>query len=173
VQDDIHNREPQTEYAQPTLLFHNEGNGTFKEVGVATGAPFTERHVGRACAWGDFDNDGRLDILILNCDGPALLWHNETPTNNHWTTVKLIGTRSNRDGIGAMVSVRVGNRTERTRVRSGSSYLSQSDLRAHFGLGAETVAEMEINWPSGTIDRIKSVPIDRIGTVREGSGKIE
>ena len=85
----------------------------------------------------------------------------------------MIGTRSNRDGIGAMVTAVVGSRTERTRVRSGSSYLSQSDLRAHFGLSGQKSADVEILWPSGTIDRLKNVKADRIVTVREGSGRLE
>jgi hypothetical protein len=173
IADDIQEHEPTLSYAEPTLLFHNQGNGRFTEVGLASGPPFDRKIVGRGATWGDIDNDGRPDVLILQHDGPALLWHNETPTRNHWLTLKLIGTKSNRDGIGAMVLVRAGGQTQRTLVRSGSSYCSQSDLRPHFGLGAQTTADVEIRWPSGSVDRIANVACDRIGTVHEGSGRVE
>ena len=175
VQDDIERREPATPYAQPTLLFQNRRNGTFREVGLASGAPFTTRLVGRGVAVGDIDNDGRMDALITGNDGKAMLWRNNTIAHppNHWLTLKLAGTRSNRDGIGAMVSVTAGGVTQRVMVRSGSSYLSQSDLRAHFGLGTQTAADVEIRWPSGTIDKIGHVACDRIGIAHEGASHLE
>lgn len=173
VQDDIQEREPLTSYAEPTLLFHNRRDGTFQEVGQASGKPFTDHIVGRGCAWGDIDNSGRPDVLITTNNGPAHLWRNETPTQNHWLTLRLIGTRSNRDGIGALVLVHAGGVQQRTLVRSGSSYLSQSDLRPHFGLGAQTSADVEIRWPSGTVDRFARVLCDRIWTAREGAGALQ
>ena len=94
-------------------------------------------------------------------------------TAEHWLTLKLEGTRSNRDGIGAMVLVTAGGVTQRDMIRSGSSYLSQSDLRAHFGLGAQTTADIEIRWPSGTVDKIAGVACDRIGVAREGTSQLE
>jgi hypothetical protein len=177
VQDDVQEREPQVTYAQPTLLFRNlgapAGSPRFAEVGLRSGAPFSRPIVGRGCAWGDFDNDGRPDVLITSNNGPALLWHNETLAGNHWLTLRLVGERSNRDGIGAVVQVTAGGRTQRTAVRSGSSYLSQSDLRAHFGLGEARTADVEIRWPSGTVDRIAAVPADQIYVAREGMGKAQ
>ena len=173
VQDDIEQREPGTKYAQPTLLFHNQHNGVFAEVGLAGGSPFSTPLVGRGVAVGDIDNDGRLDALITGNNGNAMLWHNQTKTPNHWLTLKLEGARSNRDGIGAMVLVTAGGVTQRGMVRSGSSYLSQSDLRAHFGLGAQTSADVEIRWPSGAVDKIPGVACDRIGTAREGTSRLE
>jgi hypothetical protein len=177
VQDDIQEREPQVTYAQPTLLLHNEpgpGSGRrFVEVGLASGPPFTQRIVGRGLAWGDPDNDGRPDALVTANNGPAQLWRNETPTQNHWLKLKLAGTRSNRDGIGATVRVTAGGQTHRTMVRSGSSYLSQSDLRPNFGLGAATTATVEIRWPSGAVDRIEHVAADRIYVAREGAGALQ
>jgi len=173
VIDDVADREPGISYAQPTLLFRNQGNGRFEEVGLKSGAPFDRRIVGRGLAVGDIDNNGRLDVLLLQNNGPALLWRNETLTRDHWLTLKLIGTKSNRDGIGALVVVRAGGLTQRELVHSGSSYLSQSDLRPHFGLGTATTADVEIHWPSGVVDRIAGVGCDRIGSVHEGTGKVE
>ncbi len=172
VNDDVAEREPGVSYAQPTLLFRNLGNHHFTEVGLKSGAPFDRTIVGRGAAWGDIDNDGRLDVLILQNNGPALLWHNETSTQNHWLTLKLVGRKSNRDGIGAVVLVSGGGITRRALVRSGSSYLSQSDLRPHFGLGAQTTARVEIRWPSGIVDTLAHVSCDRIVTVREGTSAL-
>ncbi|HLK60751.1 MAG TPA: CRTAC1 family protein, partial [Chthonomonadaceae bacterium] len=173
IQQDIQEREPGTTYAQPTLLFHNEHDGTFAEVGLKSGPPFSDRIVGRGCAWGDFDNDGRLDLLITTNDGPVHLWRNITSTRNHWLTLRLIGTKSNRDGIGAEVIVRVGGLTQRTMVRSGSSYLSASDLRPHFGLGPTLRASVVIHWPSGTVDSFSAVEADHIWTAREGARALQ
>ena len=173
VQDEIQMREPHVRYAQPTLLFHNDGNGTFREVGLSSGAPFTEPIVGRGCAWGDFDNDGRPDLLITANNGPAHLWHNETPTRNHWMTLQLVGTKSCRDGIGARVIVKTSAGSQQNYVRSGSSYLSQSDLRPHFGLGTQTKADVEIHWPSGIVDKIGGAACDHIWKIYEGKGRFE
>jgi hypothetical protein len=173
VDDDVAEREPSITYAQPTLLFRNMGDHRFTEVGLKSGAPFDRKIVGRGAAWGDIDNDGRPDVLILQNNGPALLWHNETPTKNHWVTFKLIGVRSNRDGIGALVTVTTPGMTQCTVVRGGSSYCSQSDMRAHFGLASWPTADVSVRWPSGAIDRIPSVSSDRIWTVREGVGRVE
>ena len=173
VDDGVSEREPGIGYAQPTLLLRSLGDHRFAEVGLKSGAPFDRKIVGRGAAWGDIDNDGRPDVLILQNNGPALLWHNETPTKNHWVTFKLIGVRSNRDGIGALVTVTASGMTQRTMVRGGSSYCSQSDMRPHFGLAGSPTADISIRWPSGVIDRIPSVPADRIWTVREGTGRVE
>lgn len=173
VIDDVAEREPSISYAQPTLLFRNLGKGRFAEVGLKSGAPFNRKIVGRGLAVGDIDNDGRLDVLLLQNNGPALLWHNETPTHNHWLTFKLIGTKSNRDGIGAVITVVAGGSTQRGFCRSGSSYLSANDLRVHFGLGAAARADVTIRWPSDTIDHLRDLPVDHIWTVREGSGKAQ
>src|SRR5262249_34472710 len=169
VQDDIAAREPGVSYAQPTLLLRNERDGRFSEVGLRSGAPFSQRVVGRGCAAGDFNNDGRLDALITANNGPAMLWRNATVSGNHWLTLKLVGTRSNRDGSGGLVVVRAGGLTQRALARSGSSFLSQSDLRLHFGTGAQATADVEVRWPSGAVDHVSGVACDGIRTVVEGT----
>ncbi len=173
VQDDIQEREPDTPWRQPALLFRNMGNATFQEVGLKSGAPFSTKVVGRGAAWGDYDNDGKLDVLVMPNSGKAMLWRNETPTPNHWLKLKLEGVRSNRNGIGATVLVTSAGITQKTLVRCGSSYLSQSDLRPHFGLGSATAADVEIRWPSGQVDKFKGVATDRIHSAREGEAALK
>jgi hypothetical protein len=173
IQNDISSREPKTAYAEPTLLFQNNGAGAFAEVGQKAGKPFTDPIVGRGAAYGDINNDGKLDVIVTSNDGPVKLWKNETPNVNHWLTLHLIGSKSNRDGIGAIVTVSSDGVRRRTAVKSGSSYLSQSDLRPHFGLGGSTRADVEILWPSGTEDKLTDVPVDKIWTIREGQKRLE
>ena len=172
VQDDVEDREKGVTFKQPTLLFQNLGNGTFKEVGLLSGAPFSKQIVGRGCLYGDLFNRGKLDIVMTENNGAAMLWKNETETSAHWISLKLIGTKSARDGIGAVVIAKSAKSTQRIRVRSGSSYLSQSDLRAHFGLGSETQADIEIQWPSGKTDRISGAKCDQIYTAKEGENAL-
>ena len=173
IQDNISKEQPQVHYAEEPFLYRNDGNGHFHEVGAASGAPFTRPFVARGAAWGDYDNDGRLDVLLTCNGGPAYLWHNETPTSNHWLTLKLVGTKSNRDGIGARITAQAAGQTQTAYVRSGSSYLSASDLRAHFGLGAATSAALVVTWPGGTVDRIPAAPADHIWKLVEGSGRLQ
>lgn len=173
VIDDVAQREPSISYAQPTLLFRNLGGHRFAEVGEKSGAPFTRKLVGRGLASGDIDNSGKVDLVIAQNNGPALLWRNETATSNHWLTLKLIGGKSNRDGIGALITLRAGGVSQRQLVHSGSSYCSQSDLRAHFGLGNATSASAEVKWPSGVTDSLNSLACDRLWTVREGTGQAQ
>ncbi len=173
VVDNIDKVQPGITYAQPPLLYHNEGNGSFTEVSAQAGAPFTIPIVGRTGARADLFNDGLEDILVTTNGGPASLWRNVTQTHNHWITFHLVGTRSNRDGIGALLKVHLPNKTLQDTCRSGSSYLAANDLRVHFGLGEATQADVEVDWPSGAVDRLRAVPADRIWTVREGSEKVQ
>lgn len=173
VEDDIEKKQPGVRYAEPPLLYHNRGDGTYTELAARSGPPFTVPIVGRAAAHADIDNDGREDVLVTTNGGPAYLWHNQTQTTHHWITFRLIGTKSNRDGIGALLTVVAGGRTLRDSCRSGSSYLSANDLRVHFGLGAATQADVTVRWPSGSEDHLSGVTADRIWTVRDGSGKAE
>jgi len=173
VQDDVQEREPQITHEQQSLLFRNMRNGTFTEVGRASGRPFTDRIVGRGCAWADVDHDGRVDALVTTNGGPALLWRNETQNPGRWLALRLVGARSPRSGIGALVIARSATLRQRTLVRSGSSYLSASALEARFGLGPDEKADLEVRWPSGTVDRVPGVRAGRIWTLREGSGVVK
>ncbi|PYU31413.1 MAG: RNA-binding protein [Acidobacteria bacterium] len=166
---------PNLRYREPMLLARNTGKG-FVDVSANAGAVFHQAWVGRGLAIGDIDNDGRLDAVVTTNDGPAYILRNETSTQNHWLTLKLVGHKSNRDAIGAEVKVVTKIGAQFATVTTASSYLSSSDKRIHFGLGAETVAEtIEIHWPSGTVQTLKAVPGDQIVQIDEpsadGTGK--
>ncbi len=165
-------------YAERNLLFHNLGSEggqvRFEEVGLRSGRGFAIKKVSRGLAVADYDNDGDLEIVVTNMnDSPDLLRH-ARKNPHHSILVKTVGTRSNRDGIGAEIKAISGALTQYDTVRSGGSYLSSSDLRAHFGLGPATkVDRLEVRWPSGQTDVIRDSPADRILTVREGQGLVE
>ena len=155
----------------PRLVFRNQGNGRFVALdGEAAGPGISARHVSRGCAFGDFDNDGDLDVLIMNQNEPPSLLRNDAPAANHWLKVRLEGTRSNRSGIGGRVTVRYGGKLQAQEVMSQSSYLSSNDPRLHFGLGAEKTADIEVRWPLGGTDTLKAVAADQLVVIREGSG---
>ncbi len=138
------------------------------DVSKASGPVFSENWTGRGLALGDIDNDGKLDAVITTNNGPAYILHNETATTNHWLTLKLIGSKSNRDGIGATVTLKTATGIQYQTVTTGGSYCSASDVRPHFGLGAENlVPDIEIRWPSGIVQHLKNVAADRIVTVKE------
>jgi hypothetical protein len=128
---------------------------------------FQQAWAARGLAIGDIDNDGRLDAVVTTNDGPAYVLHNETTTPNHWLTLKLIGHKSNRDAIGAEVTAITPKLKQFATVTTASSYLSASDKRVHFGLGAETSAEIQIRWPSGTLQMLKNVRADQILQIDE------
>lgn len=177
IQPEIARTERPLTYAQPPLLFRNQRDGTFNEVSQRLGGPLALPIVGRGAAYGDYDNDGALDILLTSNDGPAELLRNLGDPDRHWLQIELEGRArnnatsgaSNRDGMGALVLVKSGNTVQRDFVRSGSSYLSQSMLRLHFGLDrARTVDWVEIRWPSGLVDRLTGVPADQRLRITEG-----
>jgi hypothetical protein len=153
----------------PRLLFRNLGNKTFEELEHA-GPAIAAAHSSRGCAFGDFDNDGDLDILIVNLNEPPSLLRNDMRPGNHWLKVRLVGTKSNRSAIGARVIARYGGKLQAQEVLSQSSFYSCNDPRLHFGLGAASIADLEIHWPSGQIEKLKAVPAGQLVTVREGSG---
>ena len=160
-----------TTHAQRNLLFRNVGSRRFVEVGRSAGGGFALEKVSRGLAAGDIDNDGDLDLLVTNNGQPANLLRNDGGTGRNALLVALAGTESNRDGIGARVLVTAGGRTQMREVKAGSSYLGQSDLRQHVGLGTAATAErLEIRWPRGRTDVLLNVPANQIVTVREGAG---
>jgi hypothetical protein len=176
IESEIERVQKRVSYAQPPHLFHNLGGGKFHEVTQQMGAAFAAPKVGRAAAYADIDNDGFLDILTTTNGGRAYLFHNEGGLN-HSLRVKLVGTKSNRDGIGAVVRLTSGNGSNDAKqwqmLRSGSSYLSASELVLTFGLADKTKADsLEIQWPSGHVDRLGPTPADQTITIQEGVGVI-
>jgi len=154
----------------PRTIFRNLGNGTFEELISEAGPAISERHSSRGCAFGDFDNDGDLDILIINVNEPPSLLRNDMKGANRWLKIKLVGTKSNRSAIGARVLVRYGKKIQAQQVLSQSSYYSTNDTRLHFGLGLEKTADISIRWPSGAHEELKAVTADQLIVVKEGSG---
>jgi hypothetical protein len=158
-------------FKEPRILYHNNGDGTFTDISASAGSGITTAASSRGLAVGDLWNDGRMSAVISNMNSAPSLLVNQIRTPNHWIAIRPVGTKSNRDGIGARILVRAGSRTLVDEVRSGSSYISNSDMRVHFGLGAATKIEWaEIRWPSGLVERFAGLPVDAIYTVKEGTG---
>src|SRR5258708_26708163 len=158
-------------YKEPLLMYRNIGKGQFDKVSDSLGPDFMRPIVGRGVATADYDNDGDIDIVTNNRgDYPSLL-RNDGGNANHWLTVLLIGTTSNRDGIGASLKLTSEGFVQVEQSKGGMSYMSANDPRIHFGLGSRTkVQSLEITWPSGQVDRLTNVPVDRIIAVKEGTG---
>lgn len=174
VADDISLVQPTLKYAEAPLLFRNRGNGRFDDVSEKMGAAFRQAVVGRGAAYLDIENDGDLDLVVTTSNGPAKLLRNDNGNANQMLRVKLIGTRSNRDGIGAKVTLKqASGQRQMQMVKSGSSYLSQSELPLTFGLGrpvANKMVELDIAWPSGRKESLKGIAADQFLTVLEGKG---
>src|SRR6267143_1867992 len=159
-------------YAQRALLFHNLRDERFEEVGLRAGPALGQRRVSRGLAVADINNDGALAVLISNLDGSPTLLRNVSKPRGHWINLKLAGTRSNRDAYGARVEIVAGGLKQIDEVRANSSCLSGSDARLHFGLGSATrVDQVVIRWPSGVVEKLESLPVDRETVIREGAGE--
>jgi hypothetical protein len=155
-------------YRQRRLLYHNRGDGTFDEVAARYGAVLTEERVSRGLAVGDLDDDGRLDVVINDLDGSPQVLRNEITNAGHWLLVRLVGKEKNTNAIGAVVTVKSGGVTQPRLVQSGTSYISQDDMRRHFGLGARTQADsVEVRWPDGTVTTLTNVKADQVLEIRQ------
>ncbi len=168
-------------FREPRILYHNNGNGTFTDISANAGPGITAVSSSRGLAVGDLWNDGRMSAVVSNMNAPPSLLVNDVRNGNHWIAFRTIGAfssssasqkyKSNRDGIGAKITVKAGARIFVDEVRSGSSYISNSDMRVHFGLGATTkIDSVEVRWPSGLIERFENVAVDSFNTLKEGSG---
>lgn len=158
-------------FKQERFLYRNLGNGKFKNITPDSGDIHGVKKAGRGLAYGDFDNDGDIDLLAMNAGESPNLYRNDGGNTNHWIRIRTVGTTSNRDGIGARIKVTAGGRTQSQDVRSNSSYLSTNDPRPLFGLGrVSRVDTIEIHWPSGQIDRVGPVEVNRTLTIIEGIG---
>ena len=158
-----------TTYREPRVLYRNLGNGMFEEVSQLAGPSITTPSTGRGLAFGDFNNDGCVDAVINNQNARPSLLRFTRRNGNHWITIKLVGVKSNRSAIGARIKCVAAALSQIDEVRSGGSYISQNDLRIHFGLGENTSVDLiEIHWPSGTVDRLRNIPSDQFVKIVEG-----
>jgi hypothetical protein len=169
VYPDTERELPTFPYRSPPLLFRNLGDGRFEQLGAEAGPALGERHSSRGAAFGDIDNDGDVDILVWNRNQPPSLLRNDLKSANRWLQVRLIGTKSNRAAIGALVTIEFGGRKQSQAVLSQSSYTSASDLRLHFGLGPAEKASVVVMWPSGDRERFGVEP-GTIAELKEGTG---
>ena len=174
LNDNVHLINPNLTYAQQNQLFRNTGNRTFEDVSNRSGEGLLLKKVSRGAAFGDYDNDGDIDVLVTNCHQTPDLLRNDSIHLNHWLSFSTVGFQSNRDGIGTRIKVVVDGKSQIKEVKSGGSYPSHSDMRLHFGIGESDTADLvEIRWPSGLIERFENVEGDRFLTAKEGMGLTE
>jgi hypothetical protein len=173
VYPELNRVSPKYALRTPRVLFRNRGDGAFAEVGSEGGPGIADCHCSRGLAFGDFDNDGDMDVLIMNVNEPPSLLRNDAPPANRWIKIRLEGVKSNRSAIGARVLARYGGRVQAQEVLSQSGYLSASDPRLHFGLGTATTADIEIHWPLGLVERYATLAAGQLVTIREGEGIVK
>jgi hypothetical protein len=164
---------PNYPFKSPRIVFRNLRNGKFEELLDQAGPGIGAAHASRGCAFGDFDNDGDIDILIMNLNEPPSLLRNDVSGNAHWLKVKLVGTKSNRSAIGARVTAHYGGKIQTQEVLSQASFYSANDLRLHFGLGSAEKVDLDIRWPNSGNERISNVPADHLVIIKEGAGIIK
>jgi hypothetical protein len=170
VMDTIEIQEPHLHYREPPALLWNDHGKKFVDVSADSGEVFQRKWVGRGLASGDINNDGKVDVVVTSNNGPAWVLMNETSTHNHWITLKLVGVKSNRDGIGAVVSIVTEAGQQSATVTTAGSYESSSDVRVHFGLGASTsVKQIRIRWPSGIVQTLADIKADQMLEVTESA----
>jgi enediyne biosynthesis protein E4 len=169
---EVERKHPEFPHKTPRVLFRNLGGGRFEELLEGAGEAIAEAHASRGVAFGDFDNDGDIDILIMNINEPPTLLRNDVSGSAHWLKLKLVGTHSNKSAIGAVVTAIYAGRRQSQAVMASSGYLSCNDRRLHFGLGAVAAADVEIAWPNGGRETLKGLRANRLYTVKEGAGVI-
>ena len=172
VYPEVERRLPDYPFRTPRLVFRNLGEGRFEELMEGAGSAVTAAHSSRGCAFGDFDNDGDMDILVMNMNEPPSLLRNDVSGGGHWLKVLLVGVQTNRSAIGTRVVARYGGRRQAQEVTAQSSFYSANDRRLHFGLGTETAADLTIRWTNGATETIPNVAGDQLVTIREGAGII-
>jgi len=173
VYPEVEKRFPEYPHRTPRVLFRNLGHGKFEELLTEGGPGVAAPHCSRGCAFGDFDNDGDLDLLIVNLNEPPSLLRNDVTGSNHWLKLKFRATKSNRSAIGVRALVKYGGRQQLQEVVGQAGFLSSNDRRLHFGLGPEARADVEVRWPSGVRQTLAAVPADRLVTIDEGQGIVD
>ena len=172
VYPEVEKKLPQYPYKTPRVLFRNLGNGTFEELDTHAGEGISTPHSSRGCAFGDFDNDGDIDVLIMNMNEPPSLLRNDLKGNQNWLKIKLEGVKSNRSAIGARIVARYGTHVQAQALASQSSYYSCNDPRLHFGLGTANEASLDVYWPSGAHEKFQHIAANQLITLREGVGVV-
>ncbi|OLE10472.1 MAG: RNA-binding protein [Acidobacteria bacterium 13_1_20CM_4_56_7] len=172
VYPEVEKKLPSYPFRTPRLVFRNLGDGRFEELIEEAGLGIAEAHASRGCAFGDFDNDGDMDVLVMNMNEPPSLLRNDVSSGGHWLKVLLIGVQSNRSAIGARVTAQYGTRRQAQEVLAQSSFYSANERRLHFGLGAATTADLAIRWTNGNTEKISNVAADQLVMIREGAGII-
>jgi len=170
VYPEVEKKLPRYPHRTPPILFRNLGDGRFEELSSEAGPAIEAPHCSRGCAFGDFDNDGDIDIVIVNLNEPPSLLRNDVKGDNRWIKFKLAGVKSNRSAIGAKVVVKYGGRIQAQEVLAQSSYLSVNDRRLHFGLGMADTVDVEVYWPSGARQTFSKVAANRLVNIDEAVG---
>ena len=170
VYPEVEKKLPNYPFKTPRVIFRNLGGGKFEELIDQAGPGIAATHASRGCAFGDFDNDGDIDVVVVNMNEPPSLLRNDVTGGGNWLKVKLVGVKSNRSAIGGRITARYGGKTQARQVVSQSSFYSASDPRQHFGLGTEKSADLEIRWPNGATEKVLKVGANQLVTIREGAG---
>jgi hypothetical protein len=170
VYPEVERKLPQYTFHSPRLVFRNLADGRFEELVEEAGPGVADAHASRGCAFGDFDNDGDIDILVMNMNEPPSLLRNDVTSGGHWLKVLLVGSKTNRSAIGSRVTVNYGKFRQAQEVMAQSSFYSVNDRRLHFGLGPETTADLSIRWTNGVIENMRRVAANQLVVIREGAG---
>jgi hypothetical protein len=170
IYPELERRYPDSPYKSPLLLYRNLGHGHFEELFDEAGSAILEPHSSRGIAYGDFDNDGDIDMLVVNLGEPPSLFRNDVSGKDHWIKIRLEGTLSNRTALGARVELTANGKKQMKELQSQSSFLSCNDFRLHFGLGNALLADLTVRWPRGQRQSLTALKADQLYTIKEGTG---